>query len=42
MPVAKRRQETGTRMLAPPPEVSRITGRIRADARLERELTWVR
>jgi hypothetical protein len=36
-------RKPGPAVLAPPPErVARITGRIRAGARPERELTWVR
>jgi hypothetical protein len=35
-------RKLGSETLAPPPDGSRITGRIRAGARPERELTWVR
>ena len=35
-------RKPGTAWLAPPPDGFRITGRIRAVARPERELTWVR
>ena len=34
-------RKPGTRVSAPPPNGCRITGRIRAVARPERELTWV-
>jgi len=35
-------RKPGTAWPAPPPDGFRITGRIRAVARPERELTWVR